>query len=31
MSDILLYLPPGWIQGDFAKVGEIEYESEIQI
>lgn len=31
MSNILLYLPPGWIQGDFAKVGEIEYESEIQI
>jgi hypothetical protein len=31
MSDILLYLPPGWIQGDFAKVGEIDYESEVQI
>jgi hypothetical protein len=31
MSDILLYLPPGWIQGDFAKVGEIDYESQIQI
>ena len=31
MSDVLLYLPPGWIQGDFAKIGEIDYGSEIQI
>lgn len=31
MSDILLYLPPGWIQGDFANIGKIEYESTIEI
>jgi hypothetical protein len=31
MSDILLYLPPGWIQGDFVKAGEIDYESTVEI
>jgi hypothetical protein len=31
MSDILLYLPPGWVRGDLVNLGEIEYEKEVQI
>jgi hypothetical protein len=31
MSDILLYLPPGWVRGDFVNLGKIEYEKEVQI
>ena len=31
MNSIFLHLPPGWIQGDFAKIGEIEHEKEVHI
>ena len=31
MNSIFLHLPPGGIQGEFAKIGEIEHEKEVHI